>query len=285
MDSPDEENRPPVPLKHHTETALMLLLGLAIALTGFVCSLLPAFPAGALYWSILFALTVLYPLVLSSFFRSNRADYEFRLLHWLPALMTVLWLLFELLSYRFNMTHAIQLGFFSLWSLPLVALGIGLVIMFSVHVIRRRNVRITYLTLLLALFAAGAWAAHAQHWNTVLQAALFPQGGVAQVAATGYRTVAGLFSNLRFPGTDGTTTASVAMTTSSSASTLSSSSASLAASDGTGTLQDIATKTKPKRLTKTGPESLGFLVATLMAAYCMVLHTRARNRVGVELVA
>jgi hypothetical protein len=293
MGGPDGENRPPVPLKHHTETALMLVLGVLIAATGFVLALLPAFPAGLVYWCILFALTALYPLLLASFFRSNRADYEFRLLHWVPAGMAVLWLVFELLSFRFDAALTAQRGFFAFWSLPLVALGIGLTIMFSAHVIRRRTVRIGFLAILLLLFTFGAYAAHMNKWNPALQAALFPQGGVTRVAADGYRAVAGLFSQLRFPGMDAGTagsSSSASVSTSSSASAIaaatSSRSSSATASDATGTIASSVSSSKPRRLTKTGPEeTLGLLIVTLLAGYCMTLHARAKGRMGVEWAA
>lgn len=267
----------------------MLVLGIVIAATGFVCALLPAFPAGIFYWCIAFALTVLYPLLLASFFKANRADYEFRMLHWTPAAITVLWLFFELLSYRFEVAHTAQIGFFALWSLPLVALGIVLAIVFSAHVIRRRDVRITFLVLLLAGYSAFAYAAQVNGWNEPLQAALFPQGGISTVAANGYRSLAGLFSNLKFPGIDGTTSSSIAMSSAPSsmiaAATSSRSASAAMASDAATTVATVASS-KPHRLTKTGPEeTLGFLIVTLLAGYCMVLHTRARNRVGVEWAA
>ncbi len=262
----------------------MLVLGVLIAATGFVCALLPAFPAGILYWCILFALTVLYPLLLAGFFRSNRADYEFRLLHWVPAGMAVLWLIFELLSFRFDAALTAQRGFFAFWSLPLVALGIVLAIMFSAHVIRRRTTRIGFLTILLLLFSFGAYAAHMNNLNPALQAALFPQNGVSRVAANGYRTVAGLFSQLKFPGSPSATvpTTDPFATSSSSVAASSSSSVSATSSDAATTVAAMAgsSSSKPRRLTKTGPEeTLGLLIVTLLAGYSITLHTRARSRI------
>lgn len=281
-----------MPLKHHTETALMLILGIVMVATGFVCALLPAFPAGILYWCIAFALTVLYPLVLASFFRANRADYEFRLLHWVPAGMTVLWLFLELLSYRFEVAHTAQLGFFALWSLPLVALGIVLSIVFSAHVIRRRNVRISFLALLLVGFSGLAYAAQVNHWNAPLQAALFPQGGINSVAATGYKSLAGLFNTMRFPDGGQSVSSSSSEAVSSAPSSMiavnatSSRSSSVAMASDAATTVAAAVNAKPRRLTKTGPEeTLGLLMVTLLAGYCMVLHARARSRVGVEFAA
>lgn len=269
----------------------MLILGIVMVATGFVCALLPAFPAGILYWCIAFALTVLYPLLLASFFKSNRADYEFRLLHWVPAGMTVLWLLFELLSYRFEVAHTAQLGFFALWSLPLVALGIILSIVFSAHVIRRRNVRISFLTLLLVGFSGLAYVAQVNHWNAPLQAALFPQGGINSVAATGYKSLAGLFNTMRFPGGEHSVSSSSEAMSSAPSSMIavnpsSSRSSSVAMASDAATTVAAAVNGKPRRLTKTGPEeTLGLLMVTLLAGYCMVLHARARSRVGVEFAA
>lgn len=285
-----------MPLKHHTETALMLVLGILLALTGFALGLLPAFPAGIAYWCIVFAVTVVYPLLLTHTLRSNRADYEFRILHWLPAAMAALWLLLELLSYRFSVAHTVQLGFFSFWSLPLVALGIVLTIAFAAHVIRRRNVRIPFLAVLLTVFAAASVASHAMHWNPVLQAALFPQTDISRIAANGYRSVTGLLAAVRMPGsTDATSSsasiaagASSAMSAASESmssasakrSTLSSSAAT--SSDATTTIADVLNGTKPRRLTKTGPEeTAAALLAAVLAGYCGVLHARARRRCAV----
>ena len=87
-----------MPLKHATETFLVFLLGAVILLTGLLLSTLPDLPAGAVPWTILFVLSILYPLALFALFRRRRADHAFRLLHWFPALMLLLWLGVEIVA-------------------------------------------------------------------------------------------------------------------------------------------------------------------------------------------
>lgn len=164
-----------MPLKHSTETAYILLLALVIGAAGFLVSLLPAYPAGMPYWAILLTIFVLYPIIFTPTFRNNRADYEFRLLHWFPAAILLLWLVLQLSAPKFKILHILNLGFLFLWSLPLVALGIVFIIIFAFHVIRRCTFRVTALVLLLALFIAGAVSAEGLGWNNKLQAAIFPK--------------------------------------------------------------------------------------------------------------
>lgn len=164
-----------MPLKHSTETAYILLLALVICVAGFLTSLLPPYPTGMPYWAILLTIFVLYPLIFTPTFRNNRADYEFRMLHWFPAAILLLWLALQFLAPKFKIMHILHLGFLFLWSLPLVALGIVFIIIFAFHVIRRRTFRVTVLLLLLTLFIAGAVSAEGLGWNNRLQAAIFPK--------------------------------------------------------------------------------------------------------------
>lgn len=270
----------------------MLVLGILLVATGFVLGLLPAFPAGIAYWCVLFAVTVFYPLLLTRLLRSNRADYEFRILHWVPAAMAVLWLVLELLTYRFSVARTAQLGFFSFWSLPLVALGIVLTIVFAAHVIRRRNVRIPFLSILLVAFAATSVVSHTMGWNPALQATLFPETDITRIAQAGYTSISGFLARVQLPGSarsnpsSGSGTANASSPMSVAASVASSTpgrhtvSSSLAhSSDATASIADATAATKPRRLTKTGPEeTAAILLATMLAGYCGVLHTRARSR-------
>ncbi|KKW38624.1 MAG: hypothetical protein UY85_C0027G0001 [Candidatus Peribacteria bacterium GW2011_GWB1_54_5] len=76
-----------MPLKHTTETLLVFLLGTATVVTGIIIPSLTAPDMGIAPWAIVFVLAIAYPLALSGLFRRNRADYAFRLLHWMPALV------------------------------------------------------------------------------------------------------------------------------------------------------------------------------------------------------
>src|SRR3989344_1838018 len=88
-----------MPLKHTKETFLLLLLGVLFGVTGISAHLLPPLPEGAILWGGLWILTLLYPLLLYPYLRYHRADYLFRILHFLPATLVVLWLLFALIAF------------------------------------------------------------------------------------------------------------------------------------------------------------------------------------------
>ena len=96
-----KKNTPPMPLKHLTETVLVALLGAVVILTGIALSTLPFFPPGVLPWLLVFILTLAYPAAVYPLLKNNRADYEFRALHFLPALAALLWLFFATLMLRF----------------------------------------------------------------------------------------------------------------------------------------------------------------------------------------
>src|SRR5438552_2256650 len=87
-----------MPLKHSTETTLIVILAIVTMLTGVACAVLPPPTAQPIPWAILFVATIAYPLALEPFFRQRRADYAFRLLHLAPALMLILWLALTLLA-------------------------------------------------------------------------------------------------------------------------------------------------------------------------------------------
>ncbi len=181
------KNHFPVPLKHHTETAFLLILALVIALTGIAVSWLPALPDGLLYWGVIFIASVVYPLALMPLFRVNRADYEFRFLHWFPAFMLLLWLALQALGHLYAIAIVFLLGITYLWSLPLVFFGAFLIIFFALHVIRRRTVRVGATIILMALFLAGSVATEAADWNQALAASVFPQTALSRKVAAVYR--------------------------------------------------------------------------------------------------
>lgn len=145
-----------MPLKHKTETRLIVLLGLMLALSGIAVSLLPAFPLGAGPWAICFVIALVYPIVLYPMLKQNRADNEFRLMHWMPAGVLVLWFVFQMLESAKEETAFLSHWLTWAWTLPLVALGFFFLILFCLHVIRRRVVRIFLLSLLFVPYAAFA---------------------------------------------------------------------------------------------------------------------------------
>src|SRR3989344_8787739 len=87
-----KHHTPPMPLKHFTETFLIVVLAAAIALTGLLMATLSPLPEGALPWGVLFVISIIYPLSLYGLFQERRADNFFRNLHWFPALMLLGWL-------------------------------------------------------------------------------------------------------------------------------------------------------------------------------------------------
>jgi len=265
-----------MPLKHRSETAYLLLLGLIICVAGFLISLLPSLPGGLVPWAVLFVLSGLYPLMLHRMFRVNRVDYEFRMLHWFPACMFFAWLLLQIISPHVRFFYILQLGLWFLWSVLVVLLGLFFEILFASHVIRRSRIRITMLSLFMLVYTAGAVTAEARGWNRSLQAVFFDaQGTVAELGKRG----ADAFLSFIWQGR-GSGTIVIGETSSSSTSFVSSSSRSSGISSSISSSETIpATIRKPRRLAKSGPESVAFLASTLLALYSCTLHRRAKNRV------
>lgn len=166
-----------MPLKHFTETFLVVLLGVIIALTGLIVSTLPPLPMGAIPWVIVFVLSVIYPLALTPLFQQRRADNAFRLLHWFPAVMLLVWLAFELIA--IYVSPAAGLGAAASytwgWTMTAVVLGIILLAVFCMKVIRRRLPRIALLAALLVLFLGSAIASETTdaQWETELASVLW----------------------------------------------------------------------------------------------------------------
>jgi type IV secretory pathway VirB2 component (pilin) len=191
--------------------------------------------------------------------------------------MVSLWLLLQFLAPKFRLAYIFQLGFFFLWSLPLVVLGIVFMIIFALHVIRRREVRIAALSILLLLFTVGAVAAEAQGWNTRLQAALFPEKPHVTIALHNAWKATTAF--LGFGGTS-STGSTVAVSTS-SASTRSSTPAvavmSSSAMSSSSSRAPIASK--PNHLPASGPGDVAAVLAvTLAGFYFGTVHLRAQRR-------
>lgn len=260
----------------------MLLLALVICISGALAALLPPIPEGMKYWAILLTLSFFYPFVLTRTFKSNRADYEFRMLHWFPALIFILWFVLQILSPHLTMLHILTLGFFFLWSLPLVALGIAFIIIFAVHVLRRSRSRITLLVILLSLFTVGALYAEGAGVNPRLQASVFPKNpptlDALRITLADLRATLGLRS-----GTSGLLAAVSSSQSSLNASSSNFSMPAVFTSSSSRTapvLPPMISDKKPVRLTQSGPVELAAVLgATVCAFYFGLLHARARKRV------
>jgi len=170
----DKENLPPMPLKHATETVLVFVLGLVIAIFGVLTATLPPLPQGGLPWVVLLAIAVLYPLSLTHLFKKNRADYAFRWLHWFPVLILLLWLIIEILAKVYEPARSVQSYYQWGWTFGFVAIGILGIMIFCLRVIRRRLPRMLLLLVVFVPFAVLAFAGEGKrNWNGVLASALW----------------------------------------------------------------------------------------------------------------
>lgn len=271
----------------------MFVLGLVICAAGVAAALLPAIPVGMKYWAILLTLSFLYPIGLTRTFKYNRADYEFRMLHWFPAGILLLWFALQLISPRIEIVRILALGFFFLWSLPLVALGIAFICIFAVHVLRRSRLRVTTLVVFLSLFTVGALYAEGTNLNPRLQAVVFPKNpptfAAISAAFSSLRASLGLksgTSGMLIAVTDSSSSSSavssqskpaVAMASSKSFAMPTSFSSSVSRS-AISSLPPVIGEKNPGHLTKSGPEDVAVLGLTLLAGYFGLLHARAKKR-------
>lgn len=153
-----------MPLKHSTETWLVACLGIAIVAAGIACAVLPPLTRAPLLWAILFALSIAYPLSLYPLFKERRADYEFRMLHFIPAGMFLLWFILQLLTLVIPAVSLLTRFFVWGWSLPLVIAAFAALVWFCLHVIRQRQQRLFYLAAILVPFLVIAAAGESFQW-------------------------------------------------------------------------------------------------------------------------
>lgn len=169
-----------MPLKHTTETLLVFLLAAAMVAVGIVIPTLAALPAGIVPWAIAFVLAAAYPLALSWLFRTNRADYTFRMLHWAPAALLLLWLLLQAVILVLPSVQPVLNWYTWGWTLPGVATGFFLLGYFCISVLRRWTQRLVLLAVAFLPFMAGAVATEYYGWNTQIASVLW-QGDWWQV--------------------------------------------------------------------------------------------------------
>jgi hypothetical protein len=185
-----------MPLKHTTESTLILVLALVTAATGLLGSTLPPLPEGGMPWAILVALVVLYPLALTPLFKARRADTALRWMHWFPVLMLLLWFVIEATALYEVSTARLQTYYSVAWMLPAVVVGFFMLMTYCLRVMRRRTQRVSLLLCVLVLFAAlGIASARGKQWEGALAVALW-RGDWWQIFGTGaaipaqYATVA-----------------------------------------------------------------------------------------------
>lgn len=265
-----------MPLKHRTETAYILLLGFAMCLTGVVLGRLPSLSRDTVTpWFVVLALASVYPLSLYTTFRANRADYEFRALHWYPAAMTALWALLQAPLSRYPSLQFLFDGAFFLSSLPMVALGILLLSLFSLQVLRRWTIRVASLGCVFALFVATALGAELAPGFRAHRDALQRTVGVARhVGVALYDAGSHIIASLR--DRDDAPAIPSSPSPQASRSSVSSTLDYLQAHTSSTPFID---KRTPTRLAGTGPaESFGALLLCVIATYSAVLHSRAKRR-------
>lgn len=161
-----------MPLKHSTETFLVILLGLAILCTGFVLAFLPPLLAGAFPWTVFFVLSIAYPVILSGLFRKRRADKSFRMLHYIPAVMLVAWLIFAAIEYYDVSFSFLRLGYIWNWTLGAVIAGVSALVIYSIRVIRGYQKRVPALLGVLAAFVVLAFSGSYFGFNDTLTASI-----------------------------------------------------------------------------------------------------------------
>lgn len=192
--------RDPMPLKHDTETTMVFLLGLLIALAGAVAAFLPPISVTIVPWAIAFVVSLIYPLVWYPIMKERRADYEFRALHFVPALILLLWLVLDLfVSFRPDW-QVMQLLFTWGWTMGLVVAAFILLALFCVRVVRQRFSRFALLLAVLLPFLFLAYTSEQNEWDR--QVAMMLWDGQDSSSGTGVIASNNSSSNLE-PSSDG----------------------------------------------------------------------------------
>lgn len=274
-----------MPLKHLTETVLIVLLAIATIATGVVVSTLPHLPEGFFPWSLVLLATILYPAIFYPLFKNNRADYAFRALHFAPVALTLLWMFIEialLKDPRFSVVHNIYAWGWSAIAVSVVFLFLGI---FCLQVIRRRIPRLALLVLLLAPFIAVAYVSEKRmQWHPRLAALLWGEENV-QIAQQNGAASSGLAPSSR--GEKNLSTSSVSEEEAwrqklreVEQGTVHSVTGPKTGVDAVGSLlgQMSSAVTPPKsKLTKSGGEFEALLIV-FIAAYAGTLHRKSKQR-------
>lgn len=182
-----------MPLKHDTETSMVVVLGLLIALSGAIVTFLPPVSVSVWPWAIAFAASVVYPLALYPMMKERRADHEFRALHFVPAIILLLWLALDLLVTFRPSWQVLQSLYTWGWSVAVVAATFGLLVLFCLRVIRQRVQRIGWLLAIFLPFVILAQFSEQRQWDR--QLAMMLWDGEAHTG-TGLIAAGGTSSNL-----------------------------------------------------------------------------------------
>ena len=163
-----------MPLKHLTETVLVVLLALVTIATGIIVSTLPHIPAGFFPWVATFISAVIYPALVYPILKNNRADNSFRALHFAPVTITLMWMFIEIALLKEPRLQLVASAYTWVFSTPAVAATFILISVFCLQVIRRREARLGFLVVLFTPFLAGAVASESSmHWDARLASLLW----------------------------------------------------------------------------------------------------------------
>ncbi len=173
-----------MPLKHFTETVLVIVLVLVTIVTGIAISILPPIPEGFVPWGIVFVAALIYPAIVYPLLKTNRADYTFRALHFAPVAITLGWLFLQIAMLKEPRTEVAETIYTWGFGAAPVIFAIFLLAVFCLHVIRRRIPRLTAILFLLLPFTALAYLSETRtHWDTKLAGLLWSDTPV-QIAKT-----------------------------------------------------------------------------------------------------
>jgi hypothetical protein len=162
-----------MPLKHPTETFLIVILSLAIVAMGVALATLPPLPGSAYLWLALFILSLVYPIIFYPLLKKRRADYLLRVLHFVPAMMAAVWLILQLLALAVPSFAPLPGLYVWQWTLPAVLAGFVLIWIFCLHVVRQRWIR-TFLLLLVAVpFVAAGFMSTSMDYNKKIASILW----------------------------------------------------------------------------------------------------------------
>lgn len=172
-----------MPLKHSTETILIVILGIVMLAAGVLTASLPSLPLGAGPWGIAFLLAVLYPLILYPFLRDNRADNVFRLMHWGPAALLGLWFVLAILELIFPAFFVLRRVL--VWGFCLIAVAALFVMLvaFCLRVLREGGKRVSILAAILGIFLVLAFVGEWFGWPGLISRDLW--SGKPAVTGTG----------------------------------------------------------------------------------------------------
>lgn len=266
-----------MPLKHFTETILITVLALVIVVTGMLTATLPLLPQGALPGGIVLLATLLYAFGIYPLLKRDRADYTFRLLHFAPTAIVVLWFLMQMAAFawpRFLEFH--QLYTWG-WTLGAVIVALLLLALFSLHVIRRRAVRVGILVTLLILYIGFAMAGEYSFDGNEKLAAVLWRGTWWDVLGVGSGPSTSTGPLVMDAQKSSVKSAAKLQPAWQEQLRQSSSSDKKAAAKSASSVMLAGSSSSPPHLPTSGP-GLEAVVILFAAAYAGTLHIRARRR-------